>query len=83
MKRVPAPSCRVHLEQVSRFLDGDLSAADKRAIGRHIGNCPCCAQFAESLRRTVAACRSAGRRKLPPDVRARARARIAELLAGE
>ncbi|MFB3852472.1 MAG: anti-sigma factor [Vicinamibacterales bacterium] len=80
MSRVPAPSCRAHLEQVSRYIDGDLNAAERRAMSRHMERCPCCAEFAESLRRTVAACRSAGRRRLPADVRARARARIEKLM---
>jgi hypothetical protein len=37
--------------------------------------------MADSLKHTVAACRKAGTARLPADVRVRARARIATLLA--
>ena len=74
-------SCREHLEKMSRYVDGELDAAERRAIARHIRLCTCCQHFAESLRRTVDACRAARKRRLPADVRARARARVEELLA--
>lgn len=73
-------SCRELVEQLSRFIDGDLSAADRRAVARHLRHCPCCDDFVESLRRTVALCHEAGQTSLPPAVRARARARIRTLL---
>lgn len=76
-------SCRGHLERMSRYIDGDLDAAERRAITRHIRLCPCCQHFAESLRRTVNACRAARKRRLPAEVRARAKARIEVLLAEE
>jgi len=65
---------------MSRYIDGELSPADRRTITRHLRECPCCEQFAESLQRTVTACRAAGTSRLPADVRARARARIQDLL---
>jgi anti-sigma factor RsiW len=74
-------SCRELVEQLSRFVDGDLSAADRRDVAQHLRHCPCCDDFVESLRRTVALCHEAGRTNLPPAVRARARRRISTLLA--
>jgi anti-sigma factor RsiW len=72
--------CRDLLEQLSRYIDGELHDVDRRAVTLHLKRCPCCEEFVESLRRTVTVCRQAGQRRLPTDVRARARARIADLL---
>jgi anti-sigma factor RsiW len=72
--------CRDFLEQLSRYLDGELTAADRRVIERHLKDCPCCEEVLNSLKHTVAVCHEEGRIELPPDVRRRARARVAELL---
>lgn len=72
--------CRGLLERLSLYIDDELDARQRRSIVAHLRRCPCCEEFAESLRRTVLLCRDAGRSRLPADVRARARARIAELL---
>lgn len=73
--------CRRLIERLSRFIDGDLSAVERRAVALHLRRCPCCHEFAASLRRTVRVCREAGQATLPGPVRARARRRIRELLA--
>lgn len=73
-------SCRDFLEQLSRYLDDELPTADRRAIQRHLKDCPCCEEVLDSLKQTVAVCHEEGRNELPPDVRRRARARVAELL---
>jgi anti-sigma factor RsiW len=75
------PHCESLLLDLSAYLDGELSPAKCRAIERHLAACPCCEDLADQLRRAVLLCRTAGRRRLPGDVRARARARIAELLS--
>jgi anti-sigma factor RsiW len=75
--------CRDLLERLSLYIDGDLTPRERRAVMAHLRRCPCCEEFAESLQRTVALCHEAGRRRLPPVLRARARARIGELLAGK
>ncbi len=72
--------CRELLERLQLYVDGELNARQHRALVAHLRQCPCCEELAESLKRTVALCRQAGARRLPPDVRARARARIAELI---
>ena len=81
MKPQPTDRCRQLLEQVSRYLDGDLSAAQRRTVGQHLRRCPCCQHIADGLKHTVDACHKAGGARLPADVRSRARARIATLLA--
>ncbi len=75
--------CRELLERLSLYIDGDLDARQRRSIVAHLRRCPCCEEFAESLRRTVQLCQEAGRSRLPTAVRARARARIAELLENQ
>jgi anti-sigma factor RsiW len=82
MKHSPS-RCRDLLGRLSLYIDGDLNARQRRALMAHLRRCPCCEEFAESLKRTVQLCQQAGRRRLPADVRARARARIAELLSDE
>jgi anti-sigma factor RsiW len=72
--------CVEFLERLSRYLDDDLPCAERREIERHLRGCPCCADVLESLKFTVAACHEEGRPALPPAVRRRARARVAELL---
>lgn len=73
--------CRELLEQLSRFVDGDLSGPERRRLAAHLAKCPCCQAMADSLRQTVDTCRRARGSRLPADVRARARARITTLLA--
>jgi len=73
--------CRKLLERVSSYVDGDLPPAQQRTILAHLRRCPCCQSLANGLSHTSAICRDAGHAKLPPAVRARARARVAELLA--
>jgi len=73
--------CRSLLEQLSKYIDDDLTPAQRRSLAAHMRRCPCCQTMADSLRHTVDACRRAGAARLPADVRLRARARIATLLA--
>ena len=72
--------CLDLLGQLSDYLDGELSPSRCRAIERHLDDCACCGEVADSIRRAVAVCRQAGATKLPPAVRARARQRIRDLL---
>ncbi|MCX6551094.1 MAG: zf-HC2 domain-containing protein [Acidobacteria bacterium] len=81
MKAEPRDHCRKLLEQVSRYLDGDLTPAERRTITQHLRQCPCCQTMADSLQHTVEVCRKAGGARLPADVRSRAKARIATLLS--
>jgi anti-sigma factor RsiW len=73
--------CRALLEQLSRYIDDELTPAQRRSLTAHLRRCPCCQTMADSLKHTVEACRRAGTARLPADVRMRARARIATMLA--
>lgn len=81
MKPTSGDRCRTLLEQSSKYVDGDLGPDERRAMALHLRRCPCCRSLADSLKKTVAACKKAGRVRLPDDVRRRARARITTLLA--
>lgn len=75
----PSARCRALLQELSLYLDGDLTSARRRTIERHIKACACCGTMAERLRVTVAACRAEGKRRPPSDVRSRAAQRIRAL----
>jgi anti-sigma factor RsiW len=80
--KAPGPDrCRALLEQLSRYIDGELTPAQRRSLTAHLRRCPCCQTMADSLKHTVETCRKAGTARLPADVRTRARARIATLLS--
>lgn len=81
MKTPPdSTRCRQFLEQLSMYLDGELSAEDRGVVSRHLHDCPCCDEVLHSLQQTVALCHEEGRPELPADIEARARARVADLL---
>jgi anti-sigma factor RsiW len=75
--------CRGLLERLSRYVDGDLTAVERRTLTAHLRGCPCCHSVEESLKHTVSLCRDASRTRLPPAVKARAKARVEALLASE
>lgn len=79
---LPSPHCRALIEEFSRHLDGELTAARRRALERHLAGCDCCEELAARLRLTIAACRVADADPMPAAVKARASARVRALLAG-
>ncbi|HEY0873635.1 MAG TPA: zf-HC2 domain-containing protein [Vicinamibacterales bacterium] len=83
MSRNPSARCRALAAELSRYLDGDLSASRRRAIERHIEACTCCGWLASRLRTVMALCRNERGRPMPRAVRARAAARLRRLLADE
>lgn len=73
--------CKDLLERISRYLDGELPAAEHARMERHLHECPECVQVLHSLEHTVDLCREEGRPDLPPDLRARALERVHRLLS--
>lgn len=47
------PRCRELFDKLSELLDGELDQAICAEIEGHLGDCPPCQRFLESLRRTV------------------------------
>ena len=79
--RRPSARCRALLVEVSKYLDGDVTPAKRRAIARHLKACDCCGTMEACLRKTIAACRAEGKARVPREVRSRAAARIRALLS--
>ncbi|MDE3155694.1 MAG: zf-HC2 domain-containing protein, partial [Acidobacteriota bacterium] len=79
----PAPNqgCRALFAHLSEYLDGELPQVECDKIEEHCRTCARCRHVIGSLRRTIALCRESGRQVRPPmAVRARALARVAQLL---
>jgi len=78
--RATKASCRVLLERLSAYLDGDLPATACRRIASHAKTCARCTDLLDDLRMTTGLCRSAGEQPLPPAVRRVARKHVRRLL---
>jgi anti-sigma factor RsiW len=81
--RASSTSCRLLLERLSAYIDGDLPAPACRRIERHARQCPRCSTVIDDLRRTTGLCRRAGEAPLPAPVRKLARERIRRLMEAE
>ena len=79
----PPARCLALLEQLSRYVDDEMTPRERRAIDTHCRDCRRCRRMIASLRRTIDLCRVAGSAPLPTRVRARAAARIARLVRSE
>lgn len=73
-------SCEGLLAQISAYLDGDLNAATCEQIEHHARTCPRCERVIADFRATTGICRKAADAPLPDAVRAKAQARVRELL---
>jgi RNA polymerase sigma-70 factor (ECF subfamily) len=65
--------CREIFERLSEYLDGELSPDLCAQLEGHLGDCPPCVAFLESLRRTVRWTASVDAPALPEEVRDRVR----------
>jgi anti-sigma factor RsiW len=83
MTRTSSSSCRILLERLSAYLDGDLPASECRKIEAHADRCPRCTEVLDDFRKTTGLCRHAGERPLPPAVRKMAREHVRRLLAAK
>jgi anti-sigma factor RsiW len=72
--------CRELLTRMARGVEGDLSAAERRALAKHLAGCERCGAFSESLQHTVALCREVGAPTMSERAKARARANVRALL---
>jgi anti-sigma factor RsiW len=51
----PSLTCREVVELVTDFLEGQIAAAERRAMDAHLGECPGCAEYIRQMRLTIAA----------------------------
>jgi len=77
----PPARCRTVLLELSRYLEGDLTPARRRAVERHLETCHCCGAMASRLLRTMVACHAEGQRRPPRTVMTRAAQRVTALIA--
>jgi RNA polymerase sigma-70 factor (ECF subfamily) len=78
-----APGCPDVVPLLSRYLEGDIDAADCADMERHVSACPRCAAACDSLRRVLASCRRQATEAgaVPPDVQAAVHAALRQLAA--
>ena len=78
--RSSQPKGRAHcldiLRQLSAYLDEDLQRSVCDEIRRHLGTCPNCELFVDSLRHTVSLCRHTAPPALSASAKAHLRQRI-------
>lgn len=78
--RSTRPQGRAHclniLRQLSAYLDEDLQRSVCDEIRRHLGTCPNCELFVDSLRQTVSLCRHTAPPPLSASSKAQLRQRI-------
>lgn len=74
--------CRELLTRMARGVEGDLTAAERRALAKHLAGCERCGAFSESLQRTIHLCRAAGAPAMSARAKAKARANVRALLKG-
>lgn len=63
-----SPGCREMFARLSEYLDGELDPGICEEIESHLGDCPPCQAFLESLRRTVDLTRDLPVADLPEDL---------------
>lgn len=67
-------NCKEFCDQLSDYLDGELSDKECRLIEEHLAECSPCALEYKSLRTAVEVCSQGISEKLPEDVRSRLKA---------
>jgi RNA polymerase sigma-70 factor (ECF subfamily) len=72
----PAENCQEVLALLSDYLDFELPPQACDEIEHHLAGCSPCEEFAESLRKTVALCRTFELRTMPGPLSADARAEL-------
>lgn len=77
----PSARCRALVVELSRYVDGELTPARRRAVERHLDTCRCCGTMAFRLLKTMAACHAEGQRTPPRTVMSRAAKRVRALIA--
>jgi RNA polymerase sigma-70 factor (ECF subfamily) len=78
----PAGTCPDVLTLFSRNLEGEISADLCAEMERHVEGCPSCRASCDSLKKTLALCRTAPAAEVPANVQASVRAAVRSLLAG-
>jgi anti-sigma factor RsiW len=67
-------TCRELVELLCDFIDGELTAEQRRHIEEHLGDCPPCVIYVETYRLTITMSRKLPTGPLPPQLAERLRA---------
>ncbi len=62
------PTCKEIIELLSEYVDEGLSEERRRDLDLHMGTCPACVRFLESLQATRDRVRSLRCEEIPPEV---------------
>ncbi|NUO49017.1 MAG: sigma-70 family RNA polymerase sigma factor [Polyangiaceae bacterium] len=73
-----APGCPDVVTLFSRFLEGEIGAADCEAMHEHVASCTRCNAVCESLKHTLALCSAGSREDVPVEVQALVRKAVQE-----
>lgn len=82
VKRSSPGECPDIVALFSRYLEGEIGPVECQAMQAHVDSCSSCGPACETLRRTVALCRTAGRERLPKDVERRVRRALEAAVRG-
>lgn len=63
--------CKELVEEITAYLDGTLPDADRRRFDTHLANCPCCTEYLEQMRQTIARLGTLDETALSTDARER------------
>ncbi len=61
------PHCLELFEKLSEYIDDELAPTERRAIEAHVAGCVACLACLQTLRRTVALCRTGGDHPVPEE----------------
>ena len=64
-------TCKEYVDFIQRLLDGELSEGERREFDAHMGICPSCIDYRESIKTTRKCCKGLceeGGDQLPADV---------------
>jgi anti-sigma factor RsiW len=61
-------TCKDAIDLLLAYLDGDLPAAQQKALEEHLGACTPCVEFMATYRRTPDLCKKALQTTMPKDL---------------
>ncbi|MCU0559611.1 MAG: zf-HC2 domain-containing protein [Desulfobacterales bacterium] len=71
------PHCLELFEKLSEYIDDELAPAERREIEAHVAGCVACLACLQTLRRTVALCRTGADHPVPEEFSRRLRSALA------
>ncbi|MFO7707254.1 MAG: zf-HC2 domain-containing protein [Desulfobacterales bacterium] len=74
--------CLALFEKLSEYIDGELAPAERRAIEAHVAGCVACLACLQTLRRTVALCRTGTDHPVPEEFSRRLHSALSTLPRG-